>query len=118
MPSRGEAFCIPAFDAVMFGKYPIVNRNSSMIEYVREFTGIGVDSHMAPAIASDRPLPFLYTGRDTWYQIDIMDLQRAMRYAFTFCDKKEQAKIASTAHTDVLPYFTYSYVAKTMMESL
>lgn len=118
MPSRGEAFCLPAFDALMFGKFPVVNRNSSTAEYLESFTGYGVESYQVPAIAVDRPLPFLYTGRDTWYQIDILDLQRALRYAFVSCDKAEQQKIASTVHTSILPHFTYSSVAQSILDHL
>jgi len=81
-PSFGEGFCMPAFDAMAFNKTPIVVRDSSLSDFITEETGYLTDSFEVPAVAADRPLSFLYNGRDTWRQISIMDLQIKMREAF------------------------------------
>ncbi len=120
MPSSGEAFCIPAFDASMFGSMPLVNFNSSMTEYLNAQTCGFVKSHEAPAIASDRPLPFLYNGRDTWYPVDVLSLQERMRFT-------QQAKIRNPdmksamrdyALTAVLPRYSYKSIAEDMVKTL
>lgn len=120
MPSSGEAHCMPAFDALMFGSYPLVNKNSSMTEYVTCNVGGLIESHKCPAIASDRPLSFLYNGRDTWYKIDILSLQEQMRKSFELNNQhpkqKEQRKQFALEY--ILPDYTYEAIAKRMIESL
>lgn len=98
VPSFGEAFCMPAFDAMAFGKTPIVGDNLSVVDFVTvETGGYTVKSTEVPAIAADRALPFLYTGRDSWWRIDINDLQAKMREAFnkkgSSVDKDELATV-------------------------
>jgi glycosyltransferase involved in cell wall biosynthesis len=116
MPSSGEAFCMPAFDAMMFGNAPIVNKNSSMIEYLSN-TGFSVESHKTPAVVLDRPLPYLYTGKDEWYQVDVIDLQKKMREAYEqLKDGTRKEKIRSRAREVILPNYTYDAVAKQMKE--
>jgi glycosyltransferase involved in cell wall biosynthesis len=53
MPSRGEAFCRPAIDAMGFGNTPIVTNGTGMTSFI-----------------------------NTWSEIDILHLQRAMRTAY------------------------------------
>lgn len=113
MPSSGEAFCIPAFDALMFGNDPIVNKNSSMVEYLKNVNGRLIDSTEVPAIAPDRPLPYLYTGKDSWYQVDVLSLQQRMREVF---DDREAYKAQrnyrkQTAMSKVMPHYTYQAIA-------
>ncbi len=83
--SSGEAFSKPAFDAMGFRSTPIVNKNSSMAEFMGTDEtphGYLVDSHRTLAIGKDRALPFINNGRDEWMEIDILDLQKKMRKAY------------------------------------
>ncbi len=120
MPSNGEAHCMPAFDSIMFGSYPLVNANSSMTEYISDDMGGLIDSRKCPAIAADRPLPFLYNGRDTWYEIDVLNLQEHMRQAFEQHVKnpglKEERR--QFAMKNILPNYSYQAIAEKMVKSL
>lgn len=117
--SSGEAFCLPAFDAAMFGRAPIINHNSSMSDYVfHNKNGSFVNSHLVPAISLDRPLQFLYTGKDTWYQVDVIDLQKKMRRAFETLTPLKQLKMKEWSQKQILPEYTYKAVADVMKESL
>lgn len=115
MPSSGEAICIPAFDAIGFGKTPIVNTNTSMGDYV-DANGFLVNSYECPAIDHNRPLPFLYTGKDTWYNIDILSLQSHMRKAFEMSDDV-RARMHNNAKA-MLSRYSYEAVAKIMEKHL
>ena len=81
VPSSGEGFCIPALDARGFNNDLLVNQNSS-VEQFAYLNKHRVDSHETPAIAEDRPLPFLYNGRDTWFEIDVLDLVHKMKFIY------------------------------------
>lgn len=111
--SSGEAFCLPAFDAAMFGRAPLVNRNSSMRDYIFNNNGGLVDSHLSPAISQDRAMPFLYTGKDTWYQVDVINLQKKMREAFEEVPKKKE-QMAKWSQENILPDYTYEAIAEKM----
>jgi len=118
MPSSGEAFCIPAFDATMFGSAPIINVNSSMVEYVDGDVGYFARSYKTPAIAEDRPLPYLYNTRDTWFKVDILSLQTQMRWAYDDRNRKTREERKEYARKNILPKFTYESIAKKMAEVL
>jgi len=120
--SSGEAFCLPAFDAMMFGNCPIAVEKSSISEYIydnktRTMSGMLVDSTLVPAIAYDRPLPFLYNGIDTWQNVNVLDLQLAMRKAFTnHSQVLKDRRIENTRK--ILPKYSYANIAKLMGTSI
>jgi len=82
MPSRGEACCQPMLDAIGFGNPVIVTGCTGMADYITKDVGWIVDSTKQPVYSTEHPLPYLYTGRETWREIDVFALQRAMREAF------------------------------------
>jgi len=119
MPSSGEAFCIPAFNAMASGSHVIYNENSGVLDYMSGVHGgLPVKSHEAPCSAKDKPMKFLYTSRDTWYQIDTIDMQRQMRHAFVNRSKKMKEKRKELIAKEVLPYYTYKKIAETIKEVL
>ena len=109
--SSGEAFCIPAFDAVGFGNEVLVNKNSSMAEYSHDKNML-VDSNKEHAISKDKPLKFLYNGRDFWYKIDDYDLSIKMRQTY------EQFKDNKNKYNASLKQYSYETVAQKMKELL
>ena len=116
VPSYGEAFCMPAFDAMAFGKAPIVGEHSSLTDFITSHTGGHVKNHEIPAIAPDRALPFLYNSRDTWWQINILDLQKKMRQAFV--DKDVVSKSQDQMVKKMTESYSYESVGKKIREVL
>lgn len=82
MPSHGESVCIPALDALGFGNTPIVTDKTGMTEFVNNNNGWVFKAHQTTTTTVQRPLADLYTGFETWFQPDILDLRRCMREAF------------------------------------
>jgi len=92
MPSRGEAWCIPALDAMGFGNIPIVTENTGMEDFVKNnVNGYTIPGHEIPVLCAQRPLPYIYTGNETWMDPDIESLICAMRGAY-------QAKKNNSVH--------------------
>jgi glycosyltransferase involved in cell wall biosynthesis len=77
--SYGEGWCIPAFDAMAFGKTPIVN-NWSGCDYIDESTGWRVEYNMEPVFGMDGAN---FSGRENWAAISINHLRKSMREAYS-----------------------------------
>lgn len=90
MPSHGEAWCMPAMDAAGFGKTPIVTDGTGMTEFVdaEKFTGWVVPGIEFPVLGVDRPIDYLYRGRENWVNVSIPHLRSAMREAFQGVKRK------------------------------
>lgn len=91
MPSRGEAFNIPAIDAMGFGKTPIVTNRTGMTEFVDEDTGYLVNANDAPVLTGSPPMPNIYSAYETWKEIDVIHLRKRLREAYNDKGKKKLA---------------------------
>lgn len=83
LPSYGEAWGIPAFDAMGFQKTPIVTDFGGFQAFVTNDTGWLVPCHQESVFAMNEALDGLYTGLESWAQIDVRELRKAMRQAYT-----------------------------------
>jgi glycosyltransferase involved in cell wall biosynthesis len=84
-PSFGEAFCMPAAEALCLGKTPIVTDNTGMVDFINNNNGFVVKSHKTPVIVDNRPLTTdfdIYNANEYWYQIDMYDLIAKMRNVY------------------------------------
>jgi glycosyltransferase involved in cell wall biosynthesis len=115
MPSYGESICRPALDALGFGNTPIVTDNTGMIEFINNTNGWVVPSYRTPVNATQKPLPYLYTAREAWYSIDILELRKAMREAYT--NTKLKMSKAQQGLQDISQY-SYENVGKNIYEKL
>ena len=80
MPSYGEAWCIPAFDAMGFGKTPICTNAGGMKDFIGD-GGILVDGRKEPV--NDMGGFFdLNTAKENWTSIDINALRKSMREVY------------------------------------
>ena len=112
MPSRGEAPCRPLLDAIGFGNTPIVTANTTMADYVNENTGYVVRSNKTPVFTKDSYVAAIYTPKESWQDIDIFELRKAMRQAYTGnADKIEKCK-------DSITRCSYSNVGANFMRAL
>jgi glycosyltransferase involved in cell wall biosynthesis len=114
-PSHGEAWCIPAFDAMAMGKTPIVTDHGGFREYIDHFTGYLVDSTPAPVFGMENnSLPGMFTSRERWRQVDIDHLRLAMRVAYN--DRGNNRKVAGGIKRAY--DFSYEKVGARMVEKL
>lgn len=105
-PSRGESQCRPIVDAMFFDKPVICTENIfAASSFGTEIAT--VKSTEVPVDTKSPPVPHIYTGRETWMDIDIIDLQRAMRFAF---NNKKQTNTKQW----VIDNFSRESVAKRM----
>ena len=80
--SYGEAWGIPAFEAMAFGKTPIVTKCTGYLEYIDESVGWLVDCIEEPVFAGEKNKFSLYSGNENWFSINILDLRKKMRECY------------------------------------
>ena len=81
LPSRGEAWSIPAFDAMGFGNTPICSNTGGMADYIQN-AGILVEGRWEPVYGMTNTFEDLFTSDEDWYSIDVNQLRKAMRKVF------------------------------------
>ncbi len=86
LPSYGEAWCIPAVDAMGMGNVVVLNDEGGPADYVRHMeNGFLLSNRREPAfMAPDEvPLQEVWTGNENWYSPDINELRHYMRTVYT-----------------------------------
>jgi glycosyltransferase involved in cell wall biosynthesis len=82
-PSYGEAWCIPAFDAMGFGNIPICSDVGGMRDFVVDGeSGFLIEGSMSPVFGMNETFQDIFTGREDWFDIDVRSLQSSMRNVF------------------------------------
>lgn len=114
-PSYGEAWSIPAFDAMSFGKTPIVTNCTGYKEYIDETVGWLVDCKEEPVFGSDSDIKDLYHGYENWFSVDLNDLRMKMREAYS---SKELRKLKAANALDRAYEFSHEKVGLIFLEVL
>jgi glycosyltransferase involved in cell wall biosynthesis len=114
LPSCGEAWCIPAFDAMAFGKTPIVTNWSGFTDYMTEDTGWLVDCYMQQAFGGNDSM---YTGYESWAVVEIDYLRRCMREAYEDRQLREQKALAGKERAQEFSYNKIGNKLRKVLES-
>tara|TARA_Y100000310_G_C20647738_1_gene797582 strand:+ start:309 stop:1427 length:1119 start_codon:yes stop_codon:yes gene_type:complete len=81
MPSYGEAWCIPAFDAMGFGKTPICTNIGGMSDFIGN-AGFLVEGIMEPVYEMLDTFTDLFTGNENWCSVSVEGLRECMRHVY------------------------------------
>ena len=113
MPSYGEAWCIPAFNAMGMGNTPIVNAVGGMIDYIDDSVGFLIPNRPEPVIGMTNTFMDIYTGSEDWWAVDINEMKKAMRFAY-------ENNLKSKSEEGFNRAFDYSYhsIGLAMKEAL
>jgi glycosyltransferase involved in cell wall biosynthesis len=87
--SFGEAWSIPAFDAMGFGKTPLVPRCTGYLDYI-PCEELLIPTQKEIVFGNNESDSDLYTGREMWYHIDLPELRKKMRFIFEEKQKASQ----------------------------
>lgn len=115
MPSRGEACCQPLLDAIGMGNRALVTEGTSMESIVHSCLNRGpylIKAHETPVYSKQAPLPFIYTGRETWMEVDLLNLQRRLRTHFNEWKKDPDKYWADTVNR--VDFLSYDSIAEKM----
>lgn len=115
-PSFGEAWNIPAFDAMGFGKTPICINSGGHTEFIKaDDSDCGKLLSCEPEIVCgvDGVFPDMFTGRERWMNVNRDDLIASMRYYY-----ERKGKISQTSGLNQAEKFSYTNIGKMMKEQL
>ena len=114
MPSYGEAWCIPAFDAMGFGKTPICTNIGGMSDFIKG-AGFLIEGRMEPVYGMMDTLPNLFTPNEDWCSIDINGLREVMRHVYE--NAKDLKKMKLNGLKQVYEY-SYENIGNLMKETI
>ncbi len=77
--SRAEGFCLPAFDALGFGKTLISNNFGGMAEYVSDKNALVYGGCISNVYDVPHSEPMLYTGLSRWFEPSTAHMSDLMR---------------------------------------
>jgi glycosyltransferase involved in cell wall biosynthesis len=78
--SRGEGWCLPAFDALAFGKTLITNNYGGMADYVSQENALIYGGTLSHVYNAPHPESFLYTGISRWFEPSTTQMADLMRH--------------------------------------
>ncbi len=102
--SRGESHMLPIMDALYFNN-PVLCTNNIFASSVFGDRLFKVKSYSIPVNTINPPLSHIYTGNETWEEIDILDLQKNMRNVF-------ENKFRNNLQEDIKQNFSLEEIGK------
>ena len=114
--SHGEAWSIPAFDAMAFGNTPICGKEGGPRQFINEGdknTGCLVNGVYDVCFHIDPAFDFLFTGREEWFHPSESEAKKAMRYYY-----ENRDKIDKSAGFKQAEKFNYEVIGNKMKEVL
>jgi glycosyltransferase involved in cell wall biosynthesis len=105
-PSYGEAWCIPAWEAMAMGNIVIASATGGMLDYIdSERNGFLVGGSMEPVFGQMDTFEEFGTAREKWFDISTQSLMKTMRRVYEL-PKNRKAEIGCEAH---MSSFKYGY---------
>lgn len=84
-PSHGEAWSIPAFEAMCYGKTPICSNEGGPKEFIDQDdknTGTLINGVLGVCSHTDPAFPEIFTGREEWFMPSEKEIKQAMRWYY------------------------------------
>lgn len=117
LPSRGEGWGIPHFDALGWGLPAIATNWGGPTEFINKDCGWLVDYHMSPVVEMPHPHDFMYTGKDNWAEPHVDDLKSSMREAYELWKNNKTRWNAMRAMAKLrVKDFSYDKIGKEMSD--
>ena len=119
MPSYGEAWCIPAFEAMGFGNVPICSNVGGPADYLKDGGGFLIPARSEPVFGMMETFNDIYTGQENWWSVDVLAMQQKMRKVFEMWkdDKEGYLKIQQQGRLSAEKY-SYQNVGKIIKREL
>jgi glycosyltransferase involved in cell wall biosynthesis len=116
-PSYGEAWCIPAWEAMAMGNILVSSATGAMLDYVDSGrNGFLVSGSKEPIFGHVDTFEEFGTGRERWFNISVANLMKTMRHVYSLPQDRKD-KISMEAKLSCKQY-DYSIVGQRMKELL
>jgi glycosyltransferase involved in cell wall biosynthesis len=114
--SRGEAWSIPAFEAMAFGNTPICSNEGGPLDFIDDKdknTGTLINGVYDICNQKDSAFEHIFTGREMWFHASEQETCNAMKYYYNNQDKR-----VSTNGLEQAKKFDYNIVGNIIKEKL
>lgn len=123
LPSHGEAWSIPSFDAMAFGNTPICSNFGGPKDFIDSSnwrTGKLINGVYSTCKCSDSAFPDMFTGREYWFQPCEKQIRQQMRQYYESWKKDPIAYKSrnQSAGLKIAEKFSYRNVAKKILEAI
>ena len=119
MPSYGEAWCLPAFDAMAMGSTPICTNVGGMSDFLSDGGGTLIDGVLEPAFGMTETFQDLYTGREDCVSINVRKLQKAMRRMYYLASNSDSKYTNLQKHgREIADKYSYENIGNRIKEAL
>lgn len=113
-PSHGEAWSIPAFDAMAFGKTPICSNEGGPKDFITDKnTGWLVDGVLDICNHTDPAFKEIFTGREEWFHPSESEIKKAMRFYY-----ENRNNIDRTTGLKRAEQFSYANIGNLIKDTL
>lgn len=113
-PSHGEAWSIPAFEAMAFGKTPICSNEGGPKDFIGDIhTGCLINGVYDVCDHSDPAFPEIFTGREEWFHPSESEIKKAMRFYY-----ENRNNIDRSAGLEQAQRFSYKSVGQMIKDTL
>jgi len=115
-PTHGEAWSIPAFEAMCFGNTPICSNEGGPKDFINELdsdTGMLIDGVYSVCNHSDPAFTDIFTGREEWFTPSESKIKKAMRFYY-----ETQNVIDRTSGLKQAQKFNYENISNKIKEYL
>jgi glycosyltransferase involved in cell wall biosynthesis len=104
MPSHGESWCIPCYEAMAMGKLVIASATGGMLDYIdTERNGFLVGGCIEPVFGQIDTFEEFGTAREQWFDISVHQLMKTMRRIYEMPSERKQI-ISTEAKLSVKKY--------------
>lgn len=119
MPSYGEGWCIPAFDAMAMGKTPVVTRDAGFDFITDWHNGVEVNSTEDPCFGMTETFNDIYTCQETMQRVEIQHLKDSMRDIYMLHkNRPEEIERMYSNGLKMAEKYNHQNVGKLMKEAL
>ena len=118
-PSHGEAWSLPAFDAMAFGNTPICSDFGGPAEFIDRqdlYTGALIDGTLTSCKCSDSAFPDMFTARECWFTPNEKHIRSMMRFYYEDWkkDPKRSKRLKQAAGLARAKQFDYLMIGRQM----
>jgi glycosyltransferase involved in cell wall biosynthesis len=109
MPSFGEGWCIPAFDAMGFGNSVIATDSGGLTDFLAYYNkGHIISAETEPVYGYDIVFDDMHTGLDNWKAVSVREFGKAMRKVY------ENKKDILPNSAGIIEHYSYKSIGEAM----
>ena len=111
--SYGESWCQPALDSLAMGLNLLYTEGTGTDEFAQVHGAQPIKSHKTPCFGAVETLLEIYSGYDSWKEIDIESLMFGMRNMYEQRNNQDRKKIAESVRC-----FDYKEIGRQMLNAI